>query len=381
MGHVIHKATFFLEYGGNVGLAITQVMSMMGSIQWGIRQSSELENHMTSVERIMDYQNLEDVEHDTDEPETPENWPQAGKITFSNVSLGYGPEEPLCLQDLTFSIEAREKIGIIGRTGSGKSSIINALFHLSYTTGSICIDNINTNKMDLQKLRSKISIIPQEPVLFSGSIRMNLDPFKQLDDDILLNALKNVNLNAKNDLTQGLDTIVTENGNNFSVGQKQLLCLARAIARRNKILILDEATANIDLETDCFIQKTVQDKFSDCTILIIAHRLETIMDSEKILVMFEGQMKEFDHPYILLQNQDSYLRRMLLETGEHFTAKFLERAKKVSRFLLLLLLVVIIYWKISFRTMKKNLQNKSTQFISYHFKYKNIYYHNLFIIY
>lgn len=321
-----------LEYGGNVGLAITQVMSMMGSIQWGIRQSSELENHMTSVERIVEYQNLDDQEQTQFTAETTENWPENGRIDFLNVCLNYGPHEPDILKNVTFTIKPKQKIGIIGRTGSGKSSIINALFQLSHTTGSIFIDDFNISQIPLQKLRSKISIIPQEPVLFSGTIRKNLDPFDEYDDELLWKILKDVKLSDSNILVQGLATRITENGSNFSVGQKQLICLARAIIRNNNILVLDEATANIDPETDKLIQKTIQHKFTDCTILIVAHRLPTIMDSEKILVMDGGQVKEFDHPYLLLKNKESYLSKMLQEAGETVSSAFIECSKKVCKF-------------------------------------------------
>ncbi|CAG9769762.1 unnamed protein product [Ceutorhynchus assimilis] len=319
------------KFGGNVGLAITQAIGLTGMFQWGMRQSTELENQMTSVERVVEY---DDIEHEgalesAPSKKPPKSWPSQGKIEFKHVYLRYFPNDPPVLRDLSFSIQSKEKIGIVGRTGAGKSSTINALFQLSDTTGSIIIDDINITEIGLHDLRTKISIIPQEPVLFSGTMRKNLDPFDEYSDSEIWKALEDVELKqAVDDLTAGLNSQMSEGGSNFSVGQRQLVCLARAILRNNKILVMDEATANVDPQTDALIQHTIRRKFADCTVLTIAHRLNTVMDSDKVLVMDAGTMKEFDHPYILLQEKTGVLYSMVQQTGKSMAENLYEVAKQ-----------------------------------------------------
>ncbi|KAL0895660.1 hypothetical protein ABMA27_011740 [Loxostege sticticalis] len=306
------------EHGGNVGLAITQAMGLTGMFQWGMRQSTELENQMTSVERIQEYSNIESEPPLTSEPDKkpPPSWPEAGRVEFRHVFLYYAPGEPPVLKDLCFEIEPKEKVGIVGRTGAGKSSLINALFRLTTIEGEIIIDGRETSSMGLHELRSQVSIIPQEPVLFSGTMRHNLDPFDEYPDQVLWRALEEVELKeAVMELPAGLSSRISEGGGNFSVGQRQLVCLARAIVRRNRLLVLDEATANVDPQTDALIQTTIRNKFADCTVLTIAHRLHTVMDSDKVLVMDAGQMVEFDHPHNLLQKPGGVLAGMVEQTG------------------------------------------------------------------
>jgi ATP-binding cassette subfamily C (CFTR/MRP) protein 4 len=323
--------------GGNVGLAITQIMGLTGMVQWGMRQSAELENNMTAVERVVEYQSVDpepEFESKADK-KPPKDWPEKGQIKFNKLSLSYSPNmEDKVLKELEFEIKPQEKIGIVGRTGAGKSSIINALFRLSYLDGTIDIDLRDTQQMGLHDLRSKISIIPQEPVLFSGTMRYNLDPFEEYSDDKLWSALEEVNLKKIiKEMPAGLNTKITEGGTNFSVGQRQLVCLARAILRENKILVMDEATANVDLETDALIQKTIRHKFADCSVLTIAHRLNTIMDSDRILVMDAGKCVEFASPHELLVKKDEprIFHGMLKETGKA-TFDMLKRiAKEVSK--------------------------------------------------
>ncbi|EDW28514.1 GL18906 [Drosophila persimilis] len=331
--------------GGDVGLAITQAMGMTGMVQWGMRQSAELENTMTAVERVVEYEDIEpegELEASTPEKKPPKSWPAEGKIMFDELSLRYvpDPKAEYVLKSLNFVIQPREKVGIVGRTGAGKSSLINALFRLSYNDGSILIDKRDTNAMGLHDLRSKISIIPQEPVLFSGTMRYNLDPFDEYKDEKLWRSLEEVKLKeVVADLPSGLQSKITEGGTNFSVGQRQLVCLARAILRENRILVMDEATANVDPQTDGLIQTTIRNKFKDCTVLTIAHRLHTIMDSDKVLVMDAGRVVEFGAPYELLTVADTKVfHGMVKQTGQatydgllKVAQKAFEDAQKQSR--------------------------------------------------
>ncbi|XP_056647583.1 probable multidrug resistance-associated protein lethal(2)03659 [Diorhabda sublineata] len=306
----IQKETF----GGNVGLSLTQAITLAGLFQWGIRQWSELENQMTSVERVQEYADLP-TEQDSLRIDPRKYWPERGQIKFENVFLKYAPDESCVLNNLNFDVKSSEKVGIVGRTGAGKSSIIQALFRLAHIDGKILIDNIDTGVIKLEKLRSKISIIPQEPILFSGTLRKNLDPFDEYSDEELWQVLEKVELrNAVDELPSGLESKIAEGGINFSLGQRQLLCLARAIIRNNKILVLDEATANVDPMTDEIIQSTIKEKFENCTVLTIAHRLHTIMDSDKILVMEGGEAVEFGHPYSLLLKKGTFYD-LVRETG------------------------------------------------------------------
>lgn len=320
--------------GGEVGLAITQAMGMTGMVQWGMRQSAELENTMTAVERVVEYEDIEPegaLEAPADK-RPPKSWPENGKISFEELSLRYfpDPKSDYVLKSLNFVIKAREKVGIVGRTGAGKSSLINALFRLSYTDGSILIDKRDSQVMGLHDLRSKISIIPQEPVLFSGTMRYNLDPFDEYKDEKLWSSLEEVKLKeVVSDLPSGLQSKITEGGTNFSVGQRQLVCLARAILRENRILVMDEATANVDPQTDALIQTTIRNKFKECTVLTIAHRLHTIMDSDKVLVMDAGRAVEFGTPYELLTSAESKVfHDMVKQTGKSTYDNLLQVAKK-----------------------------------------------------
>ena len=199
------------------------------------------------------------------------------------------------------------KVGVVGRTGSGKSSILQVLFRLSdLEDGAVEIDGVNTKSIGLHLLRRSIGYIPQAPFLIQGSIRQNIDPFFEYTDDEVNNALKEVSLldHIEKNCDSGIQTMVTESNSLFSLGQRQLLCLARAVIRKAKILVLDEATANVDLETDNFIQEKLKQSFKNCTVIIIAHRLATVIDADRILVMSQGEAKEFDHPFHLLANSD-----------------------------------------------------------------------------
>uniref|UniRef100_A0A2M3ZKJ0 Putative abc transporter n=1 Tax=Anopheles braziliensis TaxID=58242 RepID=A0A2M3ZKJ0_9DIPT len=302
-------------FGDRVGLAITQSMALTGMMQWGIRQSAEVANFMMSVERLLEYRDLESERQPPKPQKTGANWPEAGRIEFRNVTYRYFDGATAVLKALSFEIQPREKIGIVGRTGAGKSSLIGALFRLAKVEGEILIDGIDTANIMLEQLRSKVSIIPQDPVLFSGTLRRNLDPFEDYPDVELWGALEQVELKELANTPAGLQMAVAAGGSNFSVGQRQLICLARAILRNNRILVLDEATANVDPTTDRLIQDTIRHKFADCTVLTIAHRLNTIMDSDRVLVMDAGQAVEFGTPHELLQLPLGIFRDMVEATG------------------------------------------------------------------
>uniref|UniRef100_A0A8C1TI69 Multidrug resistance-associated protein 4 n=1 Tax=Cyprinus carpio TaxID=7962 RepID=A0A8C1TI69_CYPCA len=316
----------------NVGLALSYAVTLMGMFQWGVRQSAEVENMMTSVERVVEYTELESEAPWETQKRPPPDWPNRGLITFDKVNFSYSSDGPVVLKNISAMFRPREKVGIVGRTGAGKSSLISALFRLMEPEGKIIVDGILTSEIGLHDLRQKMSIIPQDPMLFTGTMRKNLDPFSQHSDHDLWKALEEVQLKAAvEELPNKLETELAESGSNFSVGQRQLVCLARAILRKNRILIIDEATANVDPRTDELIQKTIRDKFKECTVLTIAHRLNTIIDSDRILVLDAGRIQEYDAPHVLLQNQNGIFYKMVQQTGKAEVASLLQTAKQVNR--------------------------------------------------
>ncbi|CAG2168420.1 unnamed protein product, partial [Oppiella nova] len=292
--------------GGEAGLAFSSALMLTGMTQWGVRQSAELESQMTSVERIIEYSKLpQEAPLDSDDRHRPPpDWPSKGQIELRNMSLVYEGSTKPVLKNLCCSVKSGEKIGIVGRTGAGKSSIISALFRMVEPRGEVVVDGVDTKSIGLHDLRRNISIIPQDPVVFTGPVRRNLDPFGEYTDDLIWSALEEVQLrHAVQDLPGQLDGLLSEGGGNLSVGQRQLVCLARAILRHNRLLVLDEATANVDHRTDALIQTTIRHKFSDRTVLTIAHRLNTIIDCDRVLVLDAGEIVEFDEPFALLQRR------------------------------------------------------------------------------
>jgi ABC-type multidrug transport system fused ATPase/permease subunit len=299
----------------SVGLGLTYCINLTALFQWAVRQSAETENFMTSAERIDEYSHIPPEEgFYKDEIEPPVNWPMEGRIEFENYKLRYRSELEPVLKGINLKINPRNKIGIIGRTGAGKSSVFQALFRLtdkSTIDGKLFIDGIDINKISLKNLRSILNIIPQSPVLFSNTLRYNLDPLKHYTDQELWDALEAVQLKTKiSNLEEKLNTQVAEYGSNFSVGECQLICVARAILKQSKILLIDEATAHVDTKTDQLIQKILREKFQNQTILTIAHRLNTIMDSDQIIVMNDGIILDYGTPTELLTKQSDILNDM-----------------------------------------------------------------------
>uniref|UniRef100_A0A3Q4I1K4 Multidrug resistance-associated protein 4 n=1 Tax=Neolamprologus brichardi TaxID=32507 RepID=A0A3Q4I1K4_NEOBR len=312
---------------GEVGLVLTYAVTLIGNFQWTMRQSAEVENMMTSVERVVEYTELKSEAPLETPQRPPPDWPSQGMITFDRVNFFYSKDGPSVLKDINATFQPKEKVGIVGRTGAGKSSLVSALFRLAEPQGKIYIDGVVTSEIGLHDLRQKMSIIPQDPVLFTDSVRKNLDPFNQHTDEDLWKALEEVQMKSVvEELPGKLEAVLAESGSNFSVGQRQLLCLARAVLRKNRILILDEATANVDPRTDELIQKTIREKFRDCTVLTIAHRLNTIIDSDRILVLDSGTIQELDCPFTLLQNKEGALYKMVQEMGQAEAAALLESA-------------------------------------------------------
>jgi ATP-binding cassette subfamily C (CFTR/MRP) protein 1 len=305
-----------------VGLQLSYAIRITGLLNLVVRILSLAENSFNSVERLREYANVpsELPDESTIEQKPPSNWPNKGQITFEKVVARYRKDLEPVLTGLTFDIKEREKIGIVGRTGAGKSSLFLTLFRImERDEGLISIDGHDIANMGLNDLRRALSIIPQEPVLFSGTVRFNLDPFNEYDDGKLWFSLERAHLKeyVKNHGLgiSGLDMQVGQGGSNFSVGQRQLLCLARALLKGSKILVLDEATAAVDVETDQLIQNTIREAFKHCTTLTIAHRLNTIIDSDRVLVLDRGHVLEYDTPFALLENDSSAFSSMVAETG------------------------------------------------------------------
>ena len=320
----------------SVGVLLTYVLQLPGLLNTILRAMTQTENDMNSAERLVTYATELPLEASYRKPEMtpPESWPSMGEIIFENVDFAYRPGLPIVLKNLNLNIKSGEKIGICGRTGAGKSTIMSALYRLNeLTAGKILIDNVDISQLGLFDLRRKLAIIPQDPVLFRGTIRKNLDPFNERTDDELWDALVRGGAIAKDDLpevklqkpdengTHGrmhkfhLDQAVEEEGSNFSLGERQLLALTRALVRQSKILILDEATSSVDYETDGKIQTRIVEEFGDCTILCIAHRLKTIVNYDRILVLEKGEVAEFDTPWTLFSQEDSIFRSMCSRSG------------------------------------------------------------------
>jgi ATP-binding cassette subfamily C (CFTR/MRP) protein 4 len=314
------------------GLLLSYLLQLTGLIQWAIRQSAELENLMISTERVFEYAQLPSEAAEETDIKPAAGWPAEGRLEIKNMSLTYpnlenvGETTKPVLKNISISFEPGLKIGIVGRTGAGKSSFLQALFRMVEPSpeGCIVIDGIPTSKLGLYDLRSSLSIIPQEPFCFKGTLRFNLDPFNNYSDEQLWSVLAAVELKNTVMLSADkLDSEVTENGANWSVGERQLICLARSILRNSRIIVMDEATSSVDVHTDSLIQKAIRSKgglFTNSTVLTIAHRLNTVIDYDRILVLDMGEIVEYGPPHELLSKDigapDAWFGRMVNELGK-----------------------------------------------------------------
>lgn len=326
------------------GYMLSFTIQYTRSIIWAVRSYAQLEMNMNAVERVVDYSEL--VIEEQGGHDVPAAWPTEGRLEISNLVVGYSPDLPAVLKGLSFTVEKGQRIGIVGRTGSGKSTFTLALFRFltDFREGKIYVDGIDTSTVKLSVLRSRLAIIPQDPVLFSGTVRSNLDDFGEYSDEDLRSALERVHLISSRPTTatgsgaqtpaaagaqmlpptndtnvnifNSLSSRISEGGLNISQGQRQLLCLARAIARKPKIMVLDEATSAVDMDTDELIQQSIRSEFKGCTLLVIAHRLSTIADFDKILVMGDGKAVEFGTPKELLDIKDGVFKSMVASSGE-----------------------------------------------------------------
>lgn len=303
------------------GLVLSYILGIVQMIQFTVRQLAEVENNMNATERIHYYATSLDEEAPLKLKDIRDSWPEKGEIILNDVKMRYRAGLPLVLQGLSLHVQAGERIGIVGRTGAGKSSIMSTLFRMvELSGGSITIDGINIAEVGLGDLRSRLAIIPQDPTLFRGTIRSNLDPFNEHNDLELWAALRQADLvGAETQMDDksarvNLDTTVEEEGLNFSLGQRQLMALARALVRGSQIIVCDEATSSVDMETDAKIQETIATGFKGKTLLCIAHRLKTIINYDRIVVMDQGRIAELDTP-IGLYDKNGIFRSMCERSG------------------------------------------------------------------
>jgi len=292
-----------------------------------VRRFVGLEQSMVALERVKEYSELQRESPEFIEPRPPQSWPSSGTIKVENLVIRYAPELPNVLHNLNFEIHPGEKVGVLGRTGSGKSTLALSFFRfVEATEGKILIDDMDISQIGLSDLRSRLTIIPQDPTILSGTLRSTLDVFGEYDDAQIYEALRRVHLIPSGDsvvetenanVFRDLDSPVSEGGENFSTGEKQLLCMARAILKRSKVLVMDEATASVDYATDELISKTIRHEFADSTILTIAHRLRTVIDYDRVMLLEEGRIVEFDTPTTLLADSSSRFHGLCKATGKN----------------------------------------------------------------
>jgi len=311
------------------GFALTFASSIAHNFLFMVRRFVGLEQSMVAVERVKEYSELKPEGSEIVEPRPPETWPAVGAIECQDLVIRYAPELPDVLHEISFSVDPGEKVGILGRTGSGKSTLALSLFRfVEPTSGRILVDGIDISSIGLTDLRRRLTIIPQDPTILSGTLRSTLDVFDEYSDAEIFEALRRVHLIPSGDIPadtpetvnanvfRNLDFVVTEGGENFSTGEKQLLCMARAILKRSKVLVMDEATASVDYATDELIGKTIRHEFADSTILTIAHRLRTVIDYDRVLLLDQGHVVEFDKPAVLLGDPSSKFHALCKATGK-----------------------------------------------------------------
>ncbi|KZV73095.1 P-loop containing nucleoside triphosphate hydrolase protein [Peniophora sp. CONT] len=292
-----------------------------GMILFLVRRYNSFELEGNSLERIQAYTLIEQEEKPSAKGVPPAAWPTSGELVVEGLSARYSPDGPRVLHELNFTVKSGERVGIVGRTGSGKSSLTLSLLRCIFTEGTVLYDGLDTGNVNLDALRGAVTIIPQVPELLSGTLRENLDPFGQHDDEALNAALRAAGLYSVQDQEiEGritLDSQISTGGGSLSVGQRQILALARALVRQSKLLILDEATSSIDYDTDAVIQRSLRTELGgDVTLLTVAHRLATIMDADKIMVLDAGRLVEFDPPRVLLEKEGGYLKALVDESGD-----------------------------------------------------------------
>ncbi|CAM1504527.1 Fc.00g021180.m01.CDS01 [Cosmosporella sp. VM-42] len=318
------------------GFTLSFALEFSMNVLWTIRHYANMELNMNCAERVVEYTELKTESQDGEKP--PAAWPTSGSMEVDNLVVSYADDLPPVLKGISFNVNDNERVGVVGRTGAGKSSLTLALFRfLEARSGSVRIDGLDISKIDLHSLRSRLAIIPQDPVLFSGTIRSNLDPFDDRTDEELRDSLSRVHLidslpptpanepasaatstlaPRNTNIFQDLTSPISESGGNLSQGQRQLLCLARAIVARPKIMVLDEATSAVDMTTDALIQRSIREEFTDSTLVVIAHRLSTIADFDRILVLSDGEVAEFGTPRELWEMEDGVFRGMCEHSGE-----------------------------------------------------------------
>ncbi|OQR93036.1 multidrug resistance-associated protein 1 [Achlya hypogyna] len=302
---------------GLIGLVFNYALQITANLEGMVSIWSGLEMAMVAPERVAEYTNVE--------PEAPrlisgavaKTWPTTGSLKFDNVSFRYKPTDPLVLKELNFEIRSGEKIGIVGRTGAGKSSLTMALFRINeVASGAMYMDGVDTKSVGLKTLRESMAIIPQNPILFKGTLRNYLDPFDDYSDEQLWDALTKVRMHARVSAEElKLESAIEENGENYSVGERQMLCMARALLRQSKIVVMDEATAAIDHETDQNLQRVIRDEFAASTVLTIAHRLDTVLDSDRVMVFDQGRCVQCDTPQNLIDAGDGIFFELCNEGG------------------------------------------------------------------
>ncbi|XP_071154276.1 multidrug resistance-associated protein 1-like [Mytilus edulis] len=321
--------------GSFVGLSVVYAIQATYILNLLVINMSDLQSNIVCVERIKEYTEIDSEANWRSTKKPPDNWPEKGEIIFTDFRMRYRAGTELVLHGINLKIHHGEKIGIVGRTGAGKSSLALALFRLiEAASGDITIDGVDIKNIGLHDLREKVTILPQDPVLFSGSLRLNLDPFCCYGDDQLWTALEHAHLRESvNNLPGKLDFQCGEGGQNLSVGQRQLVCLARTLLKETRVLVLDEATAAVDLATDDLIQQTIFREFKDCTVLAIAHRLKTVLDYDRIVVMDKGRIVEVDNPNNLLANEKSIFYGLAKEAGIVNNGNGQEQLKNSIRYL------------------------------------------------